>query len=330
MTAPADLTKTVRYGIEATRGTGGTCTNIWDVSDVEWDIIPPKIRSGNLTGGVYASNVVTAGVLIPRVRLKFASLNFDRIQRLLACAVDGSITSTGAGANKSWGTVKPPAVSTGAALTEALKSLTLEFGYANPSAANPAHKVTGAICDRLKFTFAPNGFVSGEADFVSIGTVTDLTAYSGTLTGDTVAASPDFSGFLFYVDDTTIGTTADGTIIGGEVEWKGHVAPDDNAKRLGISRVTEWTGSLTRFWEAADMIANARTGAEKKVRMLVNGPVLGSGTYSFGVDLYGYADAVDRGEINGFRSEEVKLVPKRDVTLGSDISFSLVNSMAAL
>lgn len=330
MTAPADLTKTVRYGIEATRGTGVTCTNIWDVSDVEWDIIPPKIRSGNLTGGVYASNVVTAGVLIPRVRLKFASLNFDRIQRLLACAVDGSITSTGAGANKSWGTVKPPAVSTGGALTEALKSLTLEFGYANPSAANPAHKTTGNVIDRLKFVFGPNGFVSGEADFVSIGAVTDLTAYSGTLSPDTVTAVPDFSGYLFYVDDTTIGTTADTTIIGGEVEWKGFVSPADNGKRLSISRQAEWTAKLTRFWEAADMLANSRTGAEKKVRMLVNGAVLGSGTYSFGVDLYGYADAVDRGEISGFRSEEISLVPKRDVTLGSDISFSLVNSMAAL
>ncbi len=333
MPAPADITKTLRMGIESTRGTGVTCTHIIDIADVEWEIIPPKVRSDNLTGGVFASNMVTAGVLIPRVKAKLASLNWDRIQRWLAAAVDGTITSAGAGADKTWGSgaIKPPALSTGAALTEALKSFTLEFGFANPSAANPAHKITGAIIDRLKFTFAPRGFLSAEIDFVSIGAVTDITAYSGTLSPDVpTVAAPDYSGYAFYVDDTTIGTTLDSTIVGGEIEWKSFMAPDENGKRLSIAQQAEWSGKLTRFWEASDMLANSRTGAEKKIRMKANGPSLGGSAYAFNVDLYGYADGRELGAISGFKSEEIALVPKRDNSAGTDISFGLVNAQATV
>ena len=61
-----ELTKTVRYGVESVRGTGVTCTNILDIADAEWDLIPPLIRSDNLTGGtrvvaVYARELMALG-----------------------------------------------------------------------------------------------------------------------------------------------------------------------------------------------------------------------------------------------------------------------------
>ena len=80
MTQP-EITKTVRYGVETTRGTSVPCTAILDISDAEWEIIPPTIRSDNLTGGVYPSNVVTAGVIIPRLKVKLGSINPDKWQK---------------------------------------------------------------------------------------------------------------------------------------------------------------------------------------------------------------------------------------------------------
>lgn len=329
----ADLTKTVRYGIESVRGTGVTCTDILDVADADWDIIPPKIRSGNLTGGVFASSSVTPGVLVPRVRVKLASVNWDKLQRYIAGSINGAITASGAGANKTWTDAKPPALSTGAALTEALKSFTLEFGYANPTAANPAHKITGALIDRIKLTWPRSGFVSAELDFVSISAVTDLTAYSGTLSPNTVAASPatgTAGSFLVYADDTTLGTTQDTTVVSAEWEWRSFMAPDENGLRLGIARAADWSLTIDRFWDAADMLANARTGAEKKFRVKSVGPALAAATYALTVDCYGWADERTPSALSGFVGETVKIVPKLDATAASDVAVGIVNAVATL
>jgi len=242
-----NLTKTVRYGQEATRGTGVTCTGILDIADAEWDIVPPTIRSDNLTGGVFPSSVLAAGVLIPRVKVKLGSINPDKWQKWLAGALDGSIAAAGAGADKTWGSnaIKPPAVSTGAAIAEALKSYTLEFGFANPSAAMPAHKITGAIIERIKLVWNRVGFVNAELDFVSIGSVTDLTAYSGTLSPDAAPTwTPDHSNFKAYVDDTTIGTTQDTTVVSAEP----------------ATRATAWPSSVSTL-EAPSVTIRAASAA---------------------------------------------------------------------
>lgn len=329
------MTKTVRYGVESTRGTGVACTNILDISDADWDIVPPTVRSDNLTGGVDQSPQVTAGIVIPRVKVKLGSINWDKWQRWLAAALDGSITAAGAGADKTWGSnaIKPPAVSTGGALVDNLKSYTLEFGYANPAAAQPAHKVTGALVERIKVTAARSGFAMAEIDFVSISAVTDLTAYSGSLSPDTMSAAvPDFSMVKVYNDAAggTIGTTQDTAGIAWELEWKSFLAADDNAKKLTIAQQAQWTAKYTRFWDAADALGFARTKAERKVRLDLVGPTLGSTTWVLGFDCYTTTDARPLGTLNGFVSEEVALLPLRDATAATSIAARLVNSVSTL
>lgn len=331
----ADITKTLRYGIESTRGTGVTCTHILDQSDVTWEILPATIRSENLTGGVDPSPVVMAGVIIPRVKVKLGSINWDRWQRWMAAAFDGSIASAGAGADKTWGSnaIKPPAVSTGGALTEALKSFTLEFGYANPAASQPAHKVTGAVVERLKLSANASGFAQAEIDFVSIGAVTDLTAYSGTLSPDTMSAAvPDYSMVKVYNDAAggTIGSTQDTAAISWEIEWKSFMSPDDNGKKLAIAQRAEWTAKYTRFFDDANQIGYARTKAERKVRLDLVGPSLGSGTWILGFDCYATTDVVGKTTLNGFVGEEIALLPMRDTTAATSIAGRLVNSTATI
>jgi hypothetical protein len=247
-----------------------------------------------------------------------------------AAGVDGGITAVGAGADKVWtGTgIKPPALSTGGAVVEALKSFTLEYGFANPAAANPAHKMVGAVIDRIKIIWEPRGFVSAEIDFVALAVPTDITAYSGTLSPDVMSAAvPDFSHFKCYIDDATIGSTLDTSVIGGEVEWKGFMAIDDNAKKLALGKQTEVTAKFTRFWEATDMLAATRTKALKKIRIASIGPALGSTTWELAVDVYGAVDQKSFAAINGFVSEEVEIIPKRDATAATDIAFRLTNSV---
>jgi hypothetical protein len=329
------MTKTVRYGVETVRGTGVACTAILDISDADWEIIPATIRSDNLTGGVDPSPQVTAGVIIPRVKVKLGSINWDRWQRWLASSFDGSITGVGAGADKVWGTgaIKPPAVSTGGALVEALKSYTLEFGYANPAAAQPAHKATGCVVERIKVTWPRTGFVSAEIDFLSIGAITDLTAYSGTLSPDVMSASvPDYSMLKVYNDAAggTIGTTQDTVAVSAELEWKSFMVADDNAKKLSIGQQAGWTAKYSRFWDAADVLGFSRTKAERKVRIAAIGPVLGSTTWELGFDLYATTDARPLATLNGFVSEDVTLLPMRDATAGTSIAARLTNSVAVL
>ncbi|MFN8631194.1 MAG: hypothetical protein U0838_13025 [Chloroflexota bacterium] len=336
-----DITKTVRYGVESTRGTGVTCTNILDIAEADWDITPPTIRSDNLTGGVDPSPQVTAGIVVPRIRVKLGSINWDKWQRWLAAAFDGSITAAGAGADKTWGSnaIKPPAVSTGGALTDNLKSYTLEFGYANPSASQPAHKVTGALVERIKLTVPRVGFAQAEIDFVSISAVTDLTAYSGTLSPDAMSAAvPSNSdatgttGLKVYSDAAggTIGSTQDAAAVSAEIEWKSFLVADDNAKKLTIGQQAQWTAKYSRFWDAADALGYSRTKAERKVRMDLVGPALGSGTWILGFDLYAAVDAVPKASLNGFASEDVALVPLRDATAATSIAARLVNSVNTL
>ena len=50
----ADMTKTVRYGIESVRGTSVTATHILDIESAELEHNVPSVRSSNLTGGVFA------------------------------------------------------------------------------------------------------------------------------------------------------------------------------------------------------------------------------------------------------------------------------------
>ena len=329
----ADITKTVRYGIETVRGTGVACTAILDIADVDWDILPDTIRSDNLTGGVYQSSVVTAGVVIPRVKVKLGSVNPDKWQKWLAAGVDGSITSAGAGADKTWGSlaVKPPALSTGGALAESLKSFTLEFGHASPSTATPAYKTVGNVVERIKLVQPRVGFATAEIDFVSIGAVTDLTAYSGTLSPDAAPVwTPSHTALKVYVDDATIGTTQDTAAVAWEWEWKGFMAPDDNGKRLTIARTAELSAKYTRFHEAADMVAAARSKAEKKVRLDLVGPSLGAGTWILGADVYGIVDTRTLSAGNGFVMEEASITSFRDATVGSDVAFRLVNSVSAV
>lgn len=336
-TAQPEITKTLRYGIESVRGTSVPCTGILDISDVDWDILPAQIRSDNLTGGVFPSNVLAAGVIISRVRAKLGSINPDKWQKWLASGVDGSIASAGAGADKTWGTntIHPPALSTGGALTESLKSFTLEFGYANPSATQPAHKITGAIVERIKLIWPRIGFVQGEIDFVSISAVTDLTAYSGTLSPDAAptwvpSMNDSANPFRCYIDAATIGTTQDTTIVGAELEWKSFMAPDENGKRLSIAKATELAVKLTRFHEAADMLAAVRTQGLQKIRIDSVGPTLGAGTWILGADVYGAASTRSLASLSGFVSEEIEITSKRDATAGTDVNFRLVNSVATI
>ena len=329
----ADLTKTVRYGVETVRGTGVACTAIMDIADWEQDILPLTLRSDNLTGGVYPSPILVPGVVIPRLKVKFGSINPDKWQRWLAAAVDGTITAAGATADKTWGSnaIKPPALSTGGALTEALKSYTLEWGFANPAAAMPAHKITGAIIERIKIIWQRVGFVQGEVDFVSIGSVTDLTAYSGTLSPDAAPTwVPDHTNFKCYIDDSTVGSTLDATVVSAELEWKSFMAPDESGKKLTIAQPAELTAKLFRFHETADFLAAARTKAEKKIRIDSLGPVLGSGFWTLGADVYGAIDSRPLSASNGFVMEEASIISKRDASVGSDVAFRLINSVATL
>lgn len=323
---PAEILKTVRLGIETTRGTGVACTRIIDFESAELEHNVPALRSPNLTGGVFASSKIIPGVEINRIKLKLGSVNWDRLHMWLLMAMDGTVTGTGATADKTWGPFKPPALSTGGAVAESLKSATVEFGYANPATATPAHKLTGCLVERLKLVWEPRNFVSAEVDLITLGTVTDITSFSGTLSPDTVTAQPDFSGFAAYVDDTTIGTTADTAIVGGELEWTSFMAVDENRKRLAIARQAQLNAKLTRFWEAADMISAYRTKATKKVRLQTTGPVLGSGTYKLTADLYGTVETRSLGSIAGFVSEELDLAPQRDSTVGSDVAITVINA----
>jgi hypothetical protein len=191
--------------------------------------------------------------------------------------------------------------------------------------------MTGAIVDRIKIAWNRTGFVTAEVDYVSIFPVTDLTAYSGTLTADTVSASvPDHSMLKVYIDDTTIGTTQDTAVLDAEVEWRSFMAADENAKRLGIARRSEWTAKLTRFHEAADLLAASRTKGLKRIRVGSIGPALGTTTWELGADLYGLVDSRSIPTVGGFVGEEVSILPKYNATAGTDIAFRLTNSVAVL
>lgn len=329
---PSEALRHVRYAIETVRGTGVTATHILDIESAELEHNVPVVRSANLTGGVFPSPTIIPGVEMNRIKVKLGHWNWDVIQKFLASAFDGTITSAGAGADKTWatGAIKPPALSTGGALTEALKSFTFECGWANPAAATPAFKLAGCVVERIKLNFAPRGFVTGEIDFITLGTVTDLTAFSGVLTPVAPTAIPDFSGYAFYVDTATIGSTADTAIIGAEWEWNSFMVVDENRKRLAIGKQADWSLKLTRFWEASNAISAYRAKTLQKVRAKVTGPSLGASNYQLWVDAYGVIESRSLGSISGFVSEELNLTPKYDATAATDVSIGLVNAQAAL
>lgn len=328
---PSEILRTLRVGVESSRGTAPTpaVDRIVDFQTAVWEQAVPLVRTGNTTGSVFQTSNVIPGLEKDTLKVTQGSVNWDRLHTLFLTSMDGSVTATGTSNGKTWGPFKPPAVSTGAAITDNLKSLTAEFGWANPASATPAHQLTGLVCNRWKLGFTPQGFVTAETDYVTIKTLTDITSFTGTLSPDTIVSSPSFSMHKYYVDESTIGTTEDTAVYQADLEWMGQMDIDENRKRLGIIRQTDWTLNLVRFYEASNLLAAYRAKTVEKIRIQSTGPAIGSGTYLLTVDLYGRLESRTVENLNGFVTENLTFKPSRDSSAATDISVTVVNAATA-
>jgi hypothetical protein len=245
----------------------------------------------------------------------------------------GVATGTGAGADKTW-TFLPTANA------DDVKTATVQLGDAVAiGASTPGVKLNYCFGQTFNLHWEKNddGAVTFAADFLAAKAASQITAFTGSLT-DRVTVPASANGTTAYIDTTTIGSTADTSVIA--VDFNLDLAPvplytlDGTTAAKDIYRpdFRRWTATITRQYTTKTEWDKYVDKGIRKVRIKTVGGTIPTtaNPYSLQLDLYGAYTNRESAEVDGIVTEVLTLEQVYDTTATADHSLTVVNDVASI
>jgi hypothetical protein len=239
-------------------------------------------------------------------------------------------SGTGAGADKTW-TFTPSNT------TDDVKTATVQLGYSDTIATAPGVKLNFVMGDELNLHWEKNddGAATFKANFMTAKALTQITAFTGSLSDRTVTLA-SANNTTVYVDTATIGTTADPLVTALDFTLNLNPVPfyslDGTTAAQAIYRPQHrtWKASVTRQYNVGTHFTAFQNKTVQKIRCRTLGPSLGGSNYKIDLDLYGVWTERKWADVDGIITEELTLEPVYDVTTSSSHSLVVVNATASI
>ena len=314
--------------IESTAGSAATATRVLYVNEATPSQEVTSIANTTLRGNYFETYEINPG--IERNGLNVAGpVLYNQIPFWLETAVKGGVSASGTAAPYTW------AYTPNSGTANAPKTFTAEWGWADGGTVVPTYLLPGCATDELTITYVKDEAVTFSATTIAAGTVTMGTAYSAS-PADTAQISVLGVDAAVYIDATTIGSTADTSVqeatftltrglvrreaLDGTSAALDTVAPVARQARLEVVRYFTNRNEVDKFL----------TKSERKIRIAVTGPTLGSGNYEFTLDFYGVADTHEIAEVDGVIVANITYRGIVDSSASTDFSITVKNNLSTI
>ena len=328
---PVHVFKTLRAGLETTRGTGVAMTRGIEFTTAQHTQVIDTIYPEELRNSYEAHYAATAGAETNTIECE-APVDFDAMAWWLNLHIKAVASGTGAGADKTY-TFLPTLTS------DDQKSASVQVGYSdNIGATSPAAALTYVVGDVLNLNWNKSPGSPGvnlKSTLVSPKAATQLSAFSGTGTY-TTSELAKAQATVVSIDPTTIGTTVDNDVVTADWTYtSGFVnlytlnnttAAQDTFRPNPLS----WELKLTRYIRNDNEWDRYVDKAKRKIRVKTTGSALGGSNYSIQLDCYGTLAERTTSETDGLGMEELTYRPLYDTTLGGTTQVVLVCSLATI
>lgn len=193
-----------------------------------------------------------------------------------------------------------------------IKTATVQMGWTDTIATTPGVQISHVIGENLTLHWekGDEGGVTFDATYLTAGTATQITAFTGSLSARTTTPMSSLTTSV-SLDAATIGATVDTNVIA--VDWTLSLSPvpfyslNNSAGPTATYRPKHrtWTAQITRQYASGTEWSIYQTKALRKVRILSTAT---NGTAT--VDLYGVYDGPrEWSEVDGIITEVLTLVP---------------------
>lgn len=327
------IMKTARAKLEASRGAGGTPTRLLYFDDGFWQQDVKTVRPQQLRRSYFGYYSATPGTETNTIGMSGIA-SFEDMVWLANTHIKAVAAGVGAGADKAWAFVPTSA-------TDDIKSANIQFGYSDGiSSTQQAAELPYCLGDELtlKWDKTGDGLVTFDSKMVTPSAMIPIDAFTGSLSNRDVQL-PSCNQTQVYVDDTTIGDTADNMWIDGQ--WgltngfknlytlNNTTAAQDTFRPN--ARTWKFDGTRYRGGATADFeMAAYKDKAVRKIRILTLGPDLGGSAYQLQLDLYGVYTAMQNAEVDGLGVQKFTLEPIYDPTATTDFRLDLVTPEATI
>jgi hypothetical protein len=314
--------------LESTAGSAATATRVLYANEATPSQEVTSIANTTLRGNYFETYEINPGIERNGLNVSGPVL-YNQIPFWLETAVKGGVSATGGSAPYTW------AYTPNSGTANAPKTFTAEWGWADGGTVVPTYLLAGCATDELSITYVKDEAISFTATTIAAGTVALGTAYSAS-PADTTQVSVLGVDAAVYIDATTIGTTADTSVqeatftltrglvrrdvLDGTSAALDTVAPVAREARLEIVRYFTNRNELDKFL----------TKSERKIRIAVTGPTLGSGNYEFTLDFYGVADTHEIAEVDGVIVANITYRGIVDSSASTDFSITVKNNLATI
>lgn len=313
--------QSARAALEATRGTALTPTRILYaesfVHGQEIKTVRPETLTGSYEGFPAASTGVETNTYAESGRMTFEDLVWYANMFIAPLG-----TASGTATLAYTYTFSPSGTA------DNLKTATVQMGWNDTiGTAAPGVSLSYVIGDTLHLHWekSDDGALTFDANYLTAGTATQLTAFTGSLSARTTTPISTYKTTTF-LDATTIGTTADTNVV--SVDWTLNLNPvpfyalDNTAGPKSVYRPKHrtWTATIRRQYANATEWNIYQTKAARKVRIVSLGAALSGTFYTAQLDLYGVWTGRTWTDVDGIITEDLTLEPGGTV----DPSFNMV------
>jgi hypothetical protein len=321
--------QTARAALESTRGTDLTPTRIiygesFTHNHEVATIRPEELRNSyegffSAAAGPEKSTLEIGGRVSYDDLIWYGNLFFKAVA-----------SGTGAGADKTW-TFTPSNT------TDDVKTATVQLGYSDTIATAPGVKLNYVFGDELNLHWEKNddGAATFKANFLTAKAMTQITAFTGSLSDRTVTLASANNTSVF-IDTATIGSTADPLVTALDFTLNLNPVPfyalDGTTTAREIYRPAHrtWKATVTRQYNVATHLTAFQNKTVQKIRCRTLGPSLGGSNYKIDLDMYGVWTERAWADVDGIITEELTLEPVFDTTTSTSHSLVVVNATASI
>lgn len=330
---PLHSFKVLRAALETTRGTAVPPTRGIEFMSAQHDQEIETIRPEQLRNSYFARYTAAAGTETNSIDVE-APVDFDIMAWWLSLHVNGTITATGAGTDKTWAFLP-------SGTTDNLKTATIQMGYTDGiGATSPAASLTYVMGDELTLNWDKtpgNPGVTLSSKLMSGRASTQISALTGVGTY-TTSELAKANATVITIDPTTIGTTVDNDIVSASWTLNGSAVNlytlNNTTAAQDILRPNpwDWTLELVRYVRNDNEWDRYVDKAKRKIRIKSTGSVIAGSAvpYSLALDCYGVLDGRKTAENDGLGMETLTYKPIYDTTAVTDFRLDLVNAIAAI
>ena len=328
---PLHIFKTLRAGLEATRGTGVAMTRGIEFTNAQHDQVIDTIYPEELRNSYEAHYTAAPGAETNTIDVE-APVDFDAMAWWGNLHIKAIPTPTGAGADRTW-TFVPTLTA------DDQKSASVQVGYSDGiGASQPAMALTYVIGDVLTLKWEKGPGTPGvtlTSHLVSPKVATQISAFTGTGTY-TTSELAKAAATVITIDPTTIGTTTDNDITSAEWTYNsGYTylytmnntyAAQDTFRPNPLS----WELKLTRYYRNDNELDRYADKVKRKIRIKTTGSVLGGSFYSIQLDCYATLAEMTTSESDGLGFQELTYRPLFDTSFAGTTQLIVVNALTTI